>query len=83
MRIEASAQGSVVVTPSDTVDIPVPAGVGYTKGLYVGVSGDIKMTMGNGTVVTRKAVAAGMTHPWNVSRVWATGTTATDMLGDY
>jgi hypothetical protein len=56
---------------------------GTCRGVYVGVSGHVKMTMSDGTIVTRKNVAAGFTHPWQVKRIWATGTAATDIVVDY
>lgn len=79
----ASAKGSQAITASDTVDIPAYQGQKATRGLYVGVGGDIKMTMADGVPVTRKNVVGGITHPWSVTRIWSTGTTATDMIGDY
>jgi hypothetical protein len=87
---EVNSDGSLSVTLSNvvkSVDIIPNDGAdlvsGATKGLYVGVSGNIKMTMADGSVVTRKNVTAGMTHSWSIKRVWATGTTATDIVGDY
>jgi hypothetical protein len=52
-----------------------------TKGgmLYVGVSGDVKVTTSGGDTVTIVGAPIGW-HPIEVVRVWATGTTATDML---
>lgn len=73
----SKAVKAIAIVPSDAVDIPV------TAGLYVGTGGDIKMTMSDGSVVTRKNVAGGVTHPWSVKRIWASGTTAIDMVGDY
>jgi hypothetical protein len=75
---DVPAEHAFAITPDDDEDLP-----SVTRGLYVGVSGHIKMTMAGGEVVTRKNVAAGMTHPWSVKRIWSTGTTATDMIGDY
>ncbi|MFD1135589.1 spike base protein, RCAP_Rcc01079 family [Paenibacillus urinalis] len=76
--VEGSSQGAFAVTPNDSTDLSK-----VTKGLYIGVSGDVRMTMADGSVITRKNVAGGMTHPWSIRRVWATGTTATDIVGDY
>lgn len=62
------------VTPSDTVNVTQP-----NIGIYVGVSGDITLTTDNGTKVVYKAVPVG--NLWIKSRlIWATGTTATNML---
>ncbi|CDN42081.1 hypothetical protein [Paenibacillus sp. P22] len=76
--VEASAQGAAAITPNDSTDLAK-----VTRGLYVGTGGDIKITMADGSVVTRKNVAGGITHPWAVKRIWATGTTAADLIGDY
>ena len=64
------------VTPSDTNDLLV-----LTRGLYVGVSGDVKVTCMAGNVTTLVGLAAGVFHPIRVRRVWATGTTATNIVG--
>ena len=52
-----------------------------TKGcvLYVGVSGDLKVTTAGGGTVVLKSAPVGW-HPVNVTRVWATGTLATDIV---
>ena len=62
------------VTPNDSTNIAP------TRGLYVGVSGDVKVTMLDGTAVTFVGVAAGIVHPLQVVRVWSTGTDATDIV---
>ena len=48
--------------------------------LYVGVAGDIKVKMAGGNDVVFKTVAAGSFLPINVIQVFATGTTATDIV---
>lgn len=68
-----SARFAAVVTPSDSVDLAV-----VTRGLYVGVAGNISVNMsGNGAVVI--PVQAGL-HPLSVSRINSTGTTATGIV---
>jgi hypothetical protein len=69
-------EGAMSVTPSDSDDIHNT----YGRGLYVGVSGDVKVTMDNGDIVTWGSLAAGIVHPFYVKRVWSTGTTATGVL---
>ena len=65
---------AVVVTPSDTTTFD--SGV-----LFVGVGGDIvAKPVGNPSVVTFKNVPDGSFLPLHVIQVYATGTTATDML---
>ena len=67
---------AVAVTPSDSADIRSGQ---LTRGIYVGGPGNISVVMDNGTVVFT-GVAAGTVYPIRVSRVNATGTTATNIL---
>lgn len=71
-----TAQGAFAVTPSDA------SGLGYiTNGLYVGGAGSIKVDFRNdGTGVTLAGVLAGTVLPIQVSKVYATGTTATNIV---
>lgn len=66
---------ATAVTPSDTVSLP-EAGFG----LYVGVSGAVKVVTTDGSTVTLVGLAAGVWHPIEVIQVFATGTTATSIL---
>lgn len=66
---------AVAVTPSDTTE-----GLGLV-GFYVGVAGDVKVTTEKGTDVVFKACPAGLHIYLAVSKVFATGTTATDIVG--
>lgn len=75
-RDTSAADNAVAVTPSDSVAIT------YPRSLYVGVSGDVKVTMKGGGVVTFKAVPVGVL-PIRPVLVWATGTTATNILALY
>ena len=79
------AHDAVLVTKSDTVDIPNTEERGCC--LYVGdVSNgaDIKVTMESGsTPVIFKGVTAGSFLPILVTRVHATGTTADQILALY
>ena len=76
--LDSPYQHAFAVTPSDDDDLEVA-----TRGLYVGVSGDIKMTMVGGETVTRLNVAAGITHRWRIVKIFASDTDATDMIGEY
>lgn len=72
---DAPARNAVAVTPSDSVDLGF-----VTRGLYVGVAGDVTVNMvTSGATILFKAVPAGTLLPISVSRVLATGTTATSM----
>jgi len=61
------------VTPSDSADLD---SWGF---IFVGAAGDLKVDTVGGQTVTLKAVA-GLTVPVYVQRVYATGTTATDLV---
>jgi hypothetical protein len=49
----------------------------------VGVAGAVKVTFFDGTTVTFGTLVAGVIHPLRVKRVFATGTTATGIIGVY
>lgn len=71
------ARDAVAVTPSDATNLTY-----VTRALYVGVTGDVVAVMQSGAVVTFKAAPVGVL-PICVSRVNATGTTATNILALY
>lgn len=72
------AVGGVAVTPSDTLSItPVP------RALWVGVSGDLSVEFIDGTSVTLSGASAGVPLALQVSKVMATGTTATNIVALY
>ena len=71
-----SASSAFVITPDNTTDLALP-----TRGLYVGGSGTVKVDMADGTTVTFTGLAAGVIHPIRAKRVYATGTTASGILG--
>ena len=76
--IDAGAARAFDITPHNTEDLAF-----VTRGIYVGGSGSLKVDMAGGGTVTYLNVAAGVTHPWRVSRVYATGTDATGIIGQY
>ena len=65
------------ITPADATDLEKT-----TRGLLVGVSGNVDVTMAGGQRVTI-GLAAGVIHPLAVTIVWAAGTTATGVVGFY
>ncbi len=69
--------GATAITPSDSADLTTPSVV------YVGGSGDVKVTTAQGDTVTFVGVISGGVLPVQVIRVWSTGTTATYMLRIY
>lgn len=63
------------VTPDDFVDLPET-----TRCINVAATGAVRVTTidgANGTIY----VAAGIPFPLRASRIWATGTTATGIVG--
>jgi hypothetical protein len=72
-----SSYDAAAITTSDTNNIRT------TRGLYVGGTGSVKVDMAYGTVVTFSSVPAGTVLPIQVTRVYATDTTATLMVALY
>jgi len=72
---DSCASMAFSVTPADS-DMGTPA-----RALYVGVGGDVRVTTTGGNDVTFTAVPGGSLLPVSVKRVWATGTTATNVIG--
>jgi hypothetical protein len=72
-RASDPAHHAVAVVPSDMVDFPAASTF-----IYVGVSGNIKVTMLGGEILTFANVPVGW-HPIRVTRVW-TSTTATNII---
>jgi hypothetical protein len=67
------------IVPDDDDFLP-----NVTRGLYVGTAGDVRVLGELDTVaVTLPNLAAGIWHPMRVLRVYATGTTATDIVGGF
>lgn len=72
------ARGVAAVTTSDSADLTG----GICRSLYVGGTGNIKLTAADGTTATLNSVAVGIL-PVKAKRVWATGTTATNIVALY
>lgn len=79
LPIDAPAQGYAAVTPHDTDPLPTAG----SRGLYVGVGGDISLVSPQGDTVLFKAVPTGVVLPVAASIVRATGTTATNIVALY
>ena len=54
-----------------------------TRALYIGVSGNLKVTMANGAEVTFVGLGAGSILPIQVTKCWSTGSTAASILALY
>jgi len=73
--IMSSAIHAEVLTPNDSADLDY-----VTRALYVGGTGNIKVTMQGGETLIITAVQVGTMLPVRVTRVWATDTTATNIV---
>ncbi len=67
---------AVNVVPSDGIDLSTE----FTRGLYIGGTGALRVLMRDGNDVTFSKIAAGSFVPLVVSRVFSTGTTATNII---
>lgn len=74
--LSGPAAHAFAVTPNDSADL-----VETTRALYVGATGSVAAVMASGSTVTFAAIQAGTTLPVRVTRVLATGTTASAVVG--
>ena len=72
------ATNAFAIIPDDATDLPT-----VTRALYVGVSGNVVVTMQSGQTVTLVNVMAGSLLPLRVARVAASDTTAQNLVGLY
>lgn len=72
----APATTAFAVTPNDSADLAE-----VTRSLFVGGAGALSVVMQSGQQVVFQGLLAGTVLPVRVSRVRATGTTATAILG--
>ena len=79
LGLDLPAHGAAAVTPNDSADLPSP---GAARRLYIGGTGALKVTTVDGDTVTFAAVPVGI-FDVSVSRVWATGTAATNIVALY
>lgn len=76
MTSTSPAEHAAAITPHDTNVL-----THVTRGIYVGVAGNVKVTMIGGEAVTFVGLAAGVVHPIAAQIIWSAGTTATSILG--
>lgn len=69
---------AVTVTPDDANDL-----VNVCRGIMVAAAGNIKVTFADDAAPVTIAVQPGFTYRFMVSRVFATGTTATGIVALY
>lgn len=73
--LESPASDLLEITPSDTIDLQTTV-----RGINVAASGNVKVRTIQGTDAT-VYIAAGSAFPVRAVRVFATGTTATGIVG--
>lgn len=71
--ITAPPSNAAPVSPSDTVDLPF-----VSRAIYVGTPGDVRVMTQGGQDLTYKALSG--TKILRVERIYATGTTAADII---
>jgi hypothetical protein len=75
------------ITPDDSANITLGGTIidGLDNGvcLYVGTTGDVKVTMIAGQTVTFTNVQGGSMLPIQINKLWATGTTALNFVAVY
>jgi hypothetical protein len=74
-KLTPPGYGVVEVTPHDTNNLTSPS-----RGLYIGTAGDVKIMAVNGSIATFIGAASGSVLPIQAKRVYATGTTATNIV---
>lgn len=72
---DSCAQSAISITKADS-DLNHPV-----RAVYVGTSGNLRVTTINGQDVTFVGVAAGTIVPVSVKRIWSTNTTAGSFIG--
>jgi hypothetical protein len=74
---QGPATHAALVTPDDATDLAVA-----TRGISFATAGAIKVTTvaGETLVIPSGALAAGVMHPLEVTRIWNTGTTAASIV---
>lgn len=74
--LDSPAENAAAITPSDSTDLPV-----VVRALYCIGTGSVVVTMRGGGAAVTLPMVAGAPLPVRVTRVWATGTTATGIVG--
>jgi hypothetical protein len=72
---DSCAKIATAITPADS-DLAAAS-----RALYIGTSGNLRVTTTSGNDVTFANVASGTILPVSVNRVWATSTTASNIIG--
>ncbi|MFD2739610.1 hypothetical protein ACFSUD_08525 [Sulfitobacter aestuarii] len=68
--------GGFAITPDDAIDV-----ASVTRAIILGTGGDVALRLRDGDELTLLNLAPGVIYPLRVSRVLASGTTATGITG--
>lgn len=71
-----AARVGFAITPSDSAELSQ-----FTRGIYIGTGGDLRVTFIDSGTITLKGLSAGVIYPFGVKKVHSTGTTAADLIG--
>ena len=74
--LESPAIRAVAITPNDSADLAISC-----RGVYVGTGGDLRVTTTGGDTITFPGLPDGSILPVRCSRVFATDTTASGLIG--
>lgn len=74
-RISSPVYNAAAVTPHDTNELSF-----LTRGIYVGVSGNVALVTASGDAITLVGLAAGVIHPIRAKIIKITDTTATSIV---
>ncbi len=74
--LTSPVQGGFDITPNDTADL-----TRVTRGLMVAATGDVAVVLRSGDTLTLPGLTPGAIYPVRITRVLATGTTATGIKG--
>lgn len=77
-QLNAPAERATAITPDNDDDLGF-----LTRFIFVGGAGNLKLDTVGGDTITLIGVTTGSVYPIRAKKVYATGTTATNLVGLY
>ena len=74
--LNSPIEGGFDITPDDATDLP-----SVTRALMVASAGSVAVSLRNGDTITLPGLTPGVIYPLRITRVLASGTTATGLKG--